>query len=254
MRSSPVERRVSEQPPRDLLASKGARIMVGDINAELGMAIAQELGTGVGSFQPTDVREIGQVDALIQAAVDQFGRLDILFNNAGIGSFGQTPDMDADSWHAVIDIDLNAVFYGCRAAIPHLRRAGGGSIINTASISGMAADYGLAAYNAAKGAVINYTRALAIDHARENIRANVVCPGAIDTPLVSALTEHPATREEYGRLIPMGRLGKPEEIATVVVFLASEEASYVNGAVIAVDGGLIATTGQPNFTRIFGEQ
>lgn len=152
----------------------------------------------------------------------------------------------------MIAVDLHSVFYGCRSAIPHLRRAGGGAIVNTASISGLFGDYGLAAYNAAKGGVVNLTRAVAIDHARENIRVNAVCPGAVDTALTEPLLANPTLVEEYRKLMPMGRVGRPEEIAGAVTFLASEDASFITGAALVVDGGVTAATGQPNFTRGFG--
>jgi meso-butanediol dehydrogenase/(S,S)-butanediol dehydrogenase/diacetyl reductase len=234
-------------------SEEGARLMLGDLNEEGGAALAKDLGRGGDSvaFQATDVRDLAQVEALIQAAVERFGRLDVVFNNAGIGAYGQAPDLEPEAWHEVIAVDLHSVFYGCRAAIPHLRSSGGGAIINTASISGLAGDYGLAAYNAAKGAVVNLTKTLAIDHARENIRVNAVCPGPIETALTAPLLQNPNLVAEYAKLVPMGRVGTPEEVAGVVAFLASDDASYLTGAAIVVDGGLLAATGQPNFTRVF---
>ena len=232
------------------LRREGARLMLGDLNEEGGQKIAKELGDT--AFRALDVSVLADVEALMQAAVDRFGKIDIIFNNAGIGAFGRTPDLDPEMWHRIIDVDLHSVFYGCRAAIPHLRKNGGGAIVNTASISGLFADYGLAAYNAAKAGVVNYTRAVAIDHARENIRVNSVCPGPIDTALTAPLMSVEAVIDEYNRLIPMGRVGKPEEIAATVAFLASDDASYITGAAIVVDGGLTAATGQINFMRIVG--
>ena len=143
------------------------------------------------------------MERLVAATVAQrFGRLDVLVNNAGIGSFGETPDVDPEQWHRVIAVDLHSVFYGCRAAIPQLRRAGGGAIVNTASISGLGGDYGFAAYNAAKGAVVNYTRTLALDHAKDGIRTNAVCPGPIDTPLAALLVSNATIVAEYARRDP----------------------------------------------------
>ncbi len=131
-----------------------------------------------------------------------------------------------------------------------MRKSGGGAIVNTASISGLAADPGLCAYNAAKGAVVNYTRSLAVDHARDGIRVNAVCPGPVETPLLLPVLSLPGVREEYAKLVPMGRVATPDEIAGAVLFLASDDASFVTGAMLVVDGGVMAATGQPSFTRI----
>ena len=233
-------------------ADAGARVMLGDIQQELGQSVAKEIGDAA-SFQPVDVSDLSQVESLTNAAVETFGRLDFVFNNAGIGSFGETPDIDPEQWRRVIDVDLHSVFYGCRAAIPHLRAGGGGAIVNTASVSGLGADYGFAAYNAAKGAVVNYTRTLAIDHGKDGIRVNAVCPGPIATPLASILVDNPEIRAMYEESIPLGRVGEAEEVASVVTFLCSDDARYVTGQALAIDGGLTAHTGQPNFTKVFRE-
>jgi len=234
------------------LHAEGARLVLGDLQAAALAALAKQLdASGKLVFtRGLDVADCAQVRSFVDAGAERFGRLDVVFNNAGVGAFGRTPDLDPELWKRVIEVDLHSVFYGCRAAIPHLRRAGGGAIVNTASISGMGGDYGLAAYNAAKGAVLNYTRTLALDHACDGIRVNSICPGPIDTPLAAPLLANPAIAREYRGRIPMGRVGTAEEVASVVAFLASDDAAYVTGAAIVVDGGLTAATGQPNFTRI----
>ena len=233
-------------------AAEGASLALCDLNAEGLSQVAKEIGEAGAAVTTAavDVADRGQVEDFTRDAAGHFGRIDVVFNNAGVGAYGQTPDLDPETWHRTIAIDLHSVFYGCRVAIPYLREVGGGAIVNTASISGMAADHGLGAYNAAKGAVLNYTRALAIDHAREGIRVNAVCPGPIETGLTEPLLANERIAQGYRELIPMGRVGRAEEVASVVCFLASEDAAYVTGAAIVVDGGITATNGQVNFTHI----
>ncbi len=233
-------------------AAEGAALVLGDVNEEGLATLRKELlaAGGRAVAAATDVADMAQVDALFALAVSDYGRLDVVFNNAGIGAFGKTPDLDPADWLRVFEVDVHSVFYGCRAAIPIFREAGGGVIVNTASISGLGGDYGLSAYNAAKGAVVNYTRAAAIEHARENIRINAVCPGPVETPLAQSLLEHERVKPAYERTIPMGRPGRAEEIAAAVAFLASDDASYITGAMLVVDGGLMAGTGQPNFHQL----
>lgn len=233
--------------------SEGASVIIADMNDELGEALAIELGDGRALYRHTNVAIWDDVEALVNGAVTSYGRLDVLFNNAGIGSLAATPDLEIEEWKRVIDIDLNGVFYGCKAAIAQMRKSGGGAIINTASASGLAGDYSFAAYNAAKGAVVNYTRAVGIDHAREGIRVNAVCPGPVDTPIIAGVNEMPGVKKEWDERVPMGRFARPEEIASVVAFLASDDASFMTGAVLPVDGGLLAHTGQPNLPRMLAE-
>ncbi len=228
------------------LVEAGATVAVADINPD-GEKLADELGC---RFIACDVADCGAVENMIREGTDWLTEnnlsLDILFNNAGVGSFGETPDLPIDEWHRVIDIDLHSIFYACRIAIPFMRAAGGGSIINTASISGLFGDYAFSAYNAAKGAVVNYTRSMALDHGKDSIRVNALCPGIVQTGLTAGIEDNPALLEHWQSLIPLGRVGRPEEMANIVTFLASDEASYISGAVIVADGGMTARTGQPN--------
>lgn len=224
------------------MAREGAKCVIVDISQEAADKVAGEVG-GLGIA--ADVSNRAQIEAAIDAAVAKHGRIDILFNNAGVGCFGKTPDLDPGEWERVIAIDLNAVFYACRAAIPHMPKPGG-AIVNTASISGMAGDYNFTAYNAAKAAVINYTRCMAIDHAREGLRVNALCPGLIATPLTTAAQELPELKRVWHGSIPMGRPGTPEEMSEVVCFLASDAASYMTGSIVVADGGQTAWTGQPD--------
>lgn len=226
--------------------SEGAAVMIADLDVSGGEALAAELG-GNAVFRQVDVSDAAAVEAMVEACVAQFGGLDILYNNAGIGCFGLTPDLPLEQWHRVIAVNLDAVFFGCRAAIPHMRRRGGGAIVNTASASGMAADFGFTAYNAAKAAVINYTRCLAIDHAVDGIRANAVCPGPVETPiLMNGVDAILGLKAEWEGVVPAKRFARPEEIAAVAAFLVSDDASYVTGVSVPVDGGLTAHTGQPD--------
>ena len=228
------------------ICSEGGNVMIADLDTPRGEALAAELGNRA-AFRTVDVSDAAALVALADDCAARFGGIDILYNNAGIGCFGLTPDLAVEDWHRVIAVNLDAVFYGCRAAIPHMRKRGGGVIINTASASGMAADYGFTAYNASKAGVINYTRSLAIDHAVDNIRANAICPGPVDTPILTTGVDAIAgLRAQWEAIIPMQRFARPEEIAAVAAFLASDDASCVTGASIPVDGGLTAHTGQPD--------
>jgi meso-butanediol dehydrogenase/(S,S)-butanediol dehydrogenase/diacetyl reductase len=188
------------------------------------------------------------IQAAIRLALDTFGRLDILFNNAGMADVARLEETSLESWNRVIAVTLTGTFLGMKYALPVMRRQGRGVIVNTASISGTAGDYGLSSYNAAKAGVINLTRAAAIENARHNIRVNCVCPGAINTRAQAIID--PARADEIRRVQaaahPLGRIGEPEEIANTVRFLASDEASFITGAAIVVDGGLTAHTGLPS--------
>lgn len=232
-----------------LLAAEGAQVIAADIDPD---ALKHD-SPGIVNHV-CDVTSSKQVDLMVGEAIRRFGRLDLLFNNAGVGSLGETPDMDDESWDRVFAVNVSSIMYACRAAIPHMRKQGGGIIVNTASISGLFADYGFTAYNASKGAVINYTRALAIDHGRDNIRVNAFCPGFIrGTRLTIGLEGTPAGAQ-WLEPIPLGRGGSADEMARVAAFLASDDASYVTGSILVADGGLTAHTGQPNLMAMMRGQ
>ena len=220
------------------LAAEGARVMIADIKPP-----AQTLDNV--EFIETDATSADQVARAVQATRDKWGRIDILVNNAGLGALAETPDMEEGLWDQVFDINIKAIFLFCKYAIPVMREHGG-AIVNIASISGVAGDYGMGVYNATKGAVINYTRSLALDCARDGIRVNALCPGLIETAMTELTVARPADKEAWLTPIPLARMGKPAEMASVIAFLASDEASYMTGSIVTADGGITAHTGQPN--------
>jgi NAD(P)-dependent dehydrogenase (short-subunit alcohol dehydrogenase family) len=185
-----------------------------------------------------------EVAAMIAFACSRFGRLDVLFNNAGVGHsatglyrMASIVDTPEDAWDSILDINLKGQAMGCKHAIPRMVAGGGGVIINNASIMAIAGVPGADAYTAAKGGVVALTRVLAVEWGARGIRVNCICPGTIATPMVGNLIDDPATRLSLGEATPMKRIGLSDEIARVAVFLASSDASYINGAILPVDGG-----------------
>ncbi|TVV76633.1 SDR family NAD(P)-dependent oxidoreductase [Sphingomonas solaris] len=222
------------------LAAEGARVLVTDLNPP---AVADERL----AFHRTDVTDAAACAAMVAAAVERFGRLDILVNNAGIGALDETPDMADAVWDKVMAVNVSSIFYACRAAIPAMREGGGGAIVNVASVSGLGADHGMGVYNASKAAAVNYTRSLALDCARDGIRVNALCPGAIArTAMGVGSFGSAADQQSWIDAVPLGRLGTPEEMANVVAFLASDEASFMTGSIVTADGGTTACTGLPD--------
>ncbi len=234
------------------LHGEGAAVVIADVRCDAACAVANALEDQQRVIaEQIDMRDSDRVAALIGRVATRFGRLDLLVNNAGMGSFGKVTEIDLAHWREVMAVDVETVFWASRTAMPHLAKVQG-AIVNVASASGMAADYGFAAYNAAKAAVINLTRAMAIDHAPQ-VRANCVSPGLTRTPLAVGLLDNPAIMAAYDGVLPMARAAEPAEIAAAIAFLGSADASYVNGHNLVVDGGMTAHTGQPNFTRILGD-
>lgn len=228
-----------------LFASEGARVAVVDVNDDAGQAAVAELrgSGGEAVFVHADVSRAEDSRAMVKAAEDAFGRLDVLFNNAGISLAGDDDAIstEEDVWDLTMRVNLKGVFLGCKYGIPALRRAGGGSIINTASfVAILGAATPQLAYTASKGGVLAMTRELATIHARENIRVNALCPGPIRTELLMSFLDTDEKRERRLVHIPMGRFGQAHEIAQAALFLASGESSFMTGATFLVDGGITA--------------
>ena len=191
-----------------------------------------------------DVSDPAAVDTLIQATVDHFGGLDVLVNNAGVADGGPIAEVDDEAWRKVLSINVDGVFYCTRAAMPHLKERGG-CIVNTSSVSGLGGDWNFATYNASKGAVSNFTRAVALDYRDTGVRVNAVCPSLTRSDLTEDMFDNEELMAKFAERMPMGRAAEAEEVADVIVFLASEDARFVNGVNLPVDGGLSASNGQP---------
>ena len=232
-------------------AAEGAALSLCDIDIAGLERHAASLGLPADKLRTArvDVGNPAEIEALVAGTVGAFGGLDVLVNNAGVGAFGYVSEITPAVWDRTIATTLSSVFYASRAALPHLI-ARHGNIVNTASVSGLAADVGFAAYNAAKGGVCNLTRAMAIDHASDGIRVNAICPGVTETGATAWMRNHPAIMQGFDERLPMGRMGTADEMAAAILFLASDDASYVTGSNLVVDGGLTAGTGQPPFRKL----
>ncbi len=230
-----------------LLAQEGAKVVAADLDesmAALTVKLVREAGGEAEAIQG-DVTVAADVKRFVDFTVERFGRLDILFNNAGVTAPATVVELAEEQWDRVVDVSAKGTFLGCKYGIPAmLETAGGGSIINTGSGAGHVGIKRGAAYNAAKAAVVLLTRQVALDFARQNIRVNAICPGKIDTEFMGrqfrASGDEATARSASVENIPMGRLGKAEEVAKAVLFLASDDSSYVTGSSLMVDGGYTA--------------
>ena len=228
----------------ELFAEEGAVVLAADVQDDAGQALADELAARGRTcvFVHADVSKESDAAAMADLALSQYGRLDVLFNNAGIeGEQAPTADATIDNWERVIAINLTGVFLGLKHGIRAMLRNGGGSIINNASVAGLVGFPGIPAYSASKGGVIQLTRTAALEYAEQGIRVNCLCPGVIETPMVERFThDNPDALAQLTQLEPVGRLGRPQEVAQLALFLGSDRSSFITGAIIPVDGGFVA--------------
>jgi NAD(P)-dependent dehydrogenase (short-subunit alcohol dehydrogenase family) len=224
-------------------AMEGAQVVVVDIERSAAKETTQMIEEVGGRVLPMvlDVCVETNVKEMTEAAVDSFGTLHILFNNAGGGTEGPVMEITEETWYRMTDLNLKSVFLGCKHAIPHMIKAGGGAILSTSSVLANVAIPGLPSYSAAKAGVIALTRQIASEYACHNIRANCLCPGWIYTPTVEQTIERSddpeKARQEVIQAIPLGRFGHPEEVANAALFLVSSESSFITGTVLTIDGG-----------------
>lgn len=228
------------------LAADGATVVLTGRTEEKLKTVVAEAGEVAGGMHTrvVDSSDEKAVAELFTAVVAEFGRLDTLVNNAAVARPGKATETDTEDWSLVMRIDVDGVFFGCRAAVPHLAETGG-SIVNVASVSGIGGDWNNVAYNAAKGAVVNMTKAMAMDHAPDGVRVNAVSPSLTMTDMTAGMTDDEDLMARFADRIPMGRGAQTEEIADVIAFLSSTDARFVTGVNLPVDGGLSASNGQP---------
>jgi meso-butanediol dehydrogenase / (S,S)-butanediol dehydrogenase / diacetyl reductase len=227
-------------------AAEGATVVItGRTQEKLDKVVADAPAGSTVIPRVADTSDEQAVSQLVSEVVSEHGRLDTLVNNAAVNEPGTVEELGTDAWRRIMATDVDGVFFASRAALPHLREAGG-SIVNVGSVSGLGGDWGMAAYNAAKGAITNLTNAMALDHGGEGVRVNAVHPSLTATDMSAGVREDDSAMAAFRQRIPMGRPADPAEVADVIAFLASHDARFVNGAHVPVDGGLGASNGQPN--------
>lgn len=226
-------------------AADGATVVVtGRSQDKLDKTVADAPGGSTIVAKTCDASDQDAITRLVDEVAREHGRLDTLVNNAAIARPGTVAELDSDTWREVMATDVDGVFYASKAAIDHLR-ATRGSIVNVGSVSGLGGDWGMAAYNAAKGAVVNLTNAMALDHGPDGVRVNAVHPSLTATDMSEGIRENDEVMDKFRDRIPFGRPAEPAEVGDVIAFLASHDARFVSGAHVPVDGGLGASNGQP---------
>ena len=237
-----MEREVRERSEAKLFASEGASVVIGDILDDLGRQVEAEIAESGGNatYVHLDVTSESQWNDAVSAAVERYGKLDILVNNAGILIRAGVEDTTGEDWDRIMDINAKGVFLGTKAAIPAMREAGGGSIINISSVAGLQGSPASAAYSSTKGAVRILTKSTAVQYAAEGIRCNSVHPGLIYTDMTRDTLDTPKGERSWLARVPMGRIGVSEDVAKGVMFLASDESSYMTGSELVIDGGITA--------------
>ncbi|MFF3762048.1 SDR family NAD(P)-dependent oxidoreductase [Streptomyces sp. NPDC002185] len=224
-----------------LFAAEGARVVLGDVLDDAGEALAKELGADRAAYVHLDVTSEDDWTAAVAAATERFGRIDGLVNNAGILRFNELVSTPLEEFRAIVSVNQTGCFLGIRTVAPEIAAAGGGTIVNTASYTGITGMAGVGAYAATKHAVLGLTRVAALELAGKGIRVNAVCPGAIDTAMSNPEGVDPAaTAELYRKLVPLGRIGRPEEVAALALFLTGEDSAYITGQPFVIDGGWLA--------------
>ncbi len=229
-------------------AREGAAVTVADVNGEKGRATVEDIRASGGKalLVEADVSQAADAERIARETVRAFGRLDVLVNVAGIQTFGSVTDMPEEVWDRTLAVNLKSVFLCGKYCIPEMMKGGGGAVVNVSSVQGLCSQKGVAAYAATKGGINSLTRNMALEYAEQNIRVNCICPGSIDTPLLRGIADlwakddPEAAMRGWGKAHPLRRIGKPEEVAELILFLASPRSSFITGATFPIDGGLTA--------------
>ena len=237
---------IGEATARRFSEEGASVVLAGQTGAKL-EKVAATLPADRTRVQVTDVADYGQCQKLVDAALTAFGRLDVLVSNAGMATEGTVLQGSLTDWRDTMDTNAGGVFHCARAALPELIKTKG-SIVNTASVSGLGGDWAMAFYNASKGAIVNLTRSMALDHGKDGVRVNAVCPSFTRTPMTDGMEGKAELMQKFNERIALGRPCEPREVAAAIAFLASDDASFITGVNLPVDGGVTASNGQPDMS------